>query len=118
MSPDTVACSSPYRSSPPTRHPHRVGRVRFQRAAVEPSVAPDLLEPGLVEQRPPAVRLDPPELHLGEHIARAHGELEPAGVLVPERPLVDAGLALDPAPLRLGDVEPVGMEDVERERPT
>src|SRR5215475_11119164 len=113
MSPDTVACSSPYRSAPPSRHPDGVDRVRLARPAVEPPVATDPVEPGFVEQRPPAVRLDPPELHLGEHVAGPDGQHEPTVVLVPPRPLVDPGLALDPAPVRLGDVEPVGMEDVE-----
>ena len=94
--------------------PDRVLAAR-ERAPIEPAVARDDGEAAPLEQVAPLEDGEPRELHLRLAVGAADGEGEGAGVLVPAGALEDAGLALDPAPVRLLDVLAGGGEDVEDE---
>src|SRR5205823_13801969 len=85
--------------------------------AVEPAVAGLYLEACLLEERLPLLPRDPRERH--RRLARwaAHRERERARIGVPLGSLVDAGLALQPATVRLGDVVWLRREDVEDKTP-
>ena len=71
----------------------------------------------LVEQAEPLRRGQPVQAEARAVVAGAHGERERAGALVPDSALEDAGLALDPAVVRLLDVLAARSKDVEDEAP-
>ena len=86
--------SSPRAGAPPRRSRSRRARAAAGRTSRRPRSRSN---PASLEQRPPVVGIDPPELHLGLDAVGPHREREPAIGLVPVRPLVDPRLALDPA---------------------
>ena len=100
-------------SLPPTRsrlHPGRAGCGRTSRRRGSPR------SPASREQPVPVGGIEPPQVHRCLRVVGPHRQLEPARRGVPRRPLPDAGLALEPPAVRLGDVLGVGMEDVERQQ--
>src|SRR3954447_24633007 len=97
--------------------PDRILAAR-ERASVEPAVAGDDREAAALDQVAPLDDGEPRERHPRlAAVGAADAERERALVLVPLRALEDAGLALDPAPVRLGDVLAGRGEDVEDEQP-
>ena len=80
----------------------RLGDLRTP--PVEPPVARKHLEARLREQRVPARGLEPPQRHRRLAARAADGESQRLRVEIPVGALVDAGLALDPAAVRLLDV--------------
>src|SRR5213592_2512197 len=87
------------------------------RTTVEPAEAADDLEAGLLETLAPLVRGEPSEHKRRRAGLTADGERQRPRFGVPVGPLEDAGLALEPAAVRLRDVVGVGREDVEHEPP-
>src|SRR5712691_991100 len=85
---------------------------------VEPAVARLDDEARLAEQGAPLGRREPGEHHRRLARVAADGERQRPRLRVPVGPLVDPGLPLEPAPVRLGDVVGAGREDVEDEPPT
>src|SRR4029077_8737281 len=86
-----------------------------ERAPVEPPVAGEHVEARLGEERVPPFGLDPPERHRRGALRAADREGERLRREIPVRPLVDAGLALDPAAVRLLDVLARRRGDVDEE---
>src|SRR6188768_2406757 len=88
------------------------------RPRVEPAVHRLDGEPGLVEEAKPLGHGEPVQVERRlPAVAVADREPEGSGALVPIRALEDAGLALEPEPVRLLDVLPARAEDVEDEAP-
>src|SRR5262249_56982000 len=85
------------------------------RAAVDPSVAADHLEAGALDERLPLVLREPGEDEARLAAGAAHRQRQRPRARVPVGALPDAGLALEPAGVRVGDVLGARREDVEDE---